>query len=64
VTLRLAVSTVVNRRPHSGHWRRRRIETPSSLARLSTTLLSVYRQNGQCTGRVSSRARLWTDLWI
>ena len=32
-TSRLAVSTVVNRRPHSGHWRRRRIAVPSSVVR-------------------------------
>ena len=36
-TVRLAVSTVVNRRPHSGHCRRRRIAVPSSVARESTT---------------------------
>ena len=36
-TVRLAVSTVVNRRPHSGHWRRRRMAVPSSVARESTT---------------------------
>jgi len=44
-----AVSTVVNRRPHEGHCRRRRIEVPSSVARESTTRESSCRQNGQCT---------------
>ena len=57
VTVRLAVSTVVNRRPHSGHCRRRRIEVPSSVARLSTTRLSACRQNGQCIGGSFARAR-------
>ena len=47
-TVRLAVSTVVNRRPHSGHWRRRRMLEPSSVARESMTRESVWRQNGQC----------------
>jgi hypothetical protein len=56
VTLRLAVSTVVNRRPHSGHCRRRRIEVPSSEARLSTTRLSPCRQKGQCTGPPRARS--------
>src|SRR6185503_14403186 len=66
VTARLAVSTVVKRRPHSGHCRRRRIEAPSSVARLSTTRLSVWRQNGQCIGATSSAENgdLWTQLWI
>ena len=44
-----AVSTVVNRRPHCGHERRRRMAAPSSATRLSTTRLSAWRQNGQCT---------------
>ena len=48
-TLRLAVSTVVKRRLHSGHWRRRRMLEPSSVVRLSMTRESVWRQNGQCT---------------
>ena len=30
------------------HWRRRRITAPSSPTRLSITLVSVCRQNGQC----------------
>jgi hypothetical protein len=46
-TLRVAVSVVLNRRPHSGHCRRRRIESPSSLVRESTTRESGYLQNGQ-----------------
>jgi hypothetical protein len=37
MTVRLAVSTVVKRRPHSGHCRRRRIDVPSSAALESTT---------------------------
>src|SRR5680860_1535486 len=47
-TVRLVVSTVVKRRPHSGHWRRRRIAAPSSAVRESTTRESEWRQNGQC----------------
>ena len=47
ITLRLAVSVVLNRRPHSGHCRRRRIARPSSLVRESMTRLSGCRQNGQ-----------------
>jgi hypothetical protein len=34
------VSTVVKRREQSGHWRRLRIDVPSSVVRLSTTRLS------------------------
>src|SRR5690348_5370555 len=41
------VSTVVNRREQSGHWRRLRIDVPSSVVRLSTTRLSGCRQKGQ-----------------
>jgi hypothetical protein len=37
----------VNLRPHSGHWRRRRMAEPSSAMRLSTTRESGLRQNGQ-----------------
>jgi hypothetical protein len=36
----MTVSWVVNRLPHSGHDRRRRIAAPSSAVRLSITLLS------------------------
>jgi hypothetical protein len=36
MTLRLAVSIVENR-PHCGHWRRRRMLRPSSLVRESMT---------------------------
>ncbi|WP_345469514.1 hypothetical protein [Actinoallomurus oryzae] len=39
----------MKRRPHSEHDRRRRIAAPSSVERLSITLLSGLRQNGQCT---------------
>jgi hypothetical protein len=42
-------STVVKRRPHSGHERRRLMASPSLVSRLSTTRLSGYRQNGQRT---------------
>src|SRR5687768_17912385 len=42
-------STVVKRRPHSGHERRRRMASPSLVSRLSTTRLSGWRQNGQRT---------------
>jgi uncharacterized Ntn-hydrolase superfamily protein len=49
-TDRLAVSTVVNRRLQAGHWRRRRIDKPSSDVRESTTRESACRQKGQCTG--------------
>jgi hypothetical protein len=48
-TIRMTVSWVVNRRPHSGHALRRRIAAPSSAVRLSMTLLSGFRQNGQYT---------------
>ncbi len=47
ITLRLAVSVVLKRRPHSGHCRRRRIDSPSSLVRESTTRESGWRQKGQ-----------------
>ena len=47
MTLRLAVSVVLNRRPHSGHCLRRRIASPSSLVRESITRVSGWRQNGQ-----------------
>jgi hypothetical protein len=47
ITLRLAVSVVLNRRPHCGHCRLRRIARPSSLVRESMTRESGYRQKGQ-----------------
>jgi hypothetical protein len=47
MTVRLAVSVVENRRPHSGHCRRRRIDSPSSLVLESMTRLSGWRQKGQ-----------------
>ena len=66
-TVRLAVSTVLKRRPHCGQTRRRRIATPSSVLRESTTRESAERQNGQFTTCLASsqgcgrRARLlWT----
>jgi hypothetical protein len=49
ITISAALSTVVNRRPHSGQLRRRRIAVPSSELRESMTRLSEYLQNGQCT---------------
>lgn len=47
-TISEQVSTVVKRREQSGHCRRRRIDVPSSVVRLSTTLLSGCLQKGQC----------------
>ena len=47
-TANTAVSTVVNRLPHSGQDRRRRMAAPSSVSRESTTRESAWRQNGQC----------------
>src|SRR3954464_6737702 len=44
-----ASSTVVNRLPHSGHDRRRRINWPSSASRESTTRESACRQYGHRT---------------
>jgi hypothetical protein len=43
-TIRITVSWVVNRRPHSGHDLRRLIAAPSSAVRLSMTLLSAFLQ--------------------
>src|SRR4051794_12196446 len=48
-TASTASSTVVNRLPHSGHERRRRINAPSSASRESTTRESAWRQYGQRT---------------
>src|ERR1700740_1471183 len=48
-TVRMTVSCVVNRRPQAGQARRRRIAAPSSLVRLSITLLSGCLQYGQYT---------------
>ena len=48
-TVRMTVSCVVNRRPQAGQERRRRIAAPSSLVRLSMTLLSGCLQYGQYT---------------
>jgi hypothetical protein len=48
-TIKMTVSWVVNRRPHSGHDLRRRIAVPSSAVLLSMTRLSGWRQKGQCT---------------
>src|SRR5689334_14872960 len=53
-TARTASSTVVNRLPHSGHERRRRISWPSSASRESTTRESGCRQYGQRIGTASS----------
>jgi hypothetical protein len=47
--MRITVSWVVKRRPHSGHDRRRRIADPSSAVRLSMTRLSLCLQKGQRT---------------
>ncbi|GII71263.1 hypothetical protein Sme01_37390 [Sphaerisporangium melleum] len=40
LTISNTVSCVVNRRPHSGQVRRRRMAAPSSVERLSMTLVS------------------------
>src|SRR6266545_1666627 len=45
-TARTGSSTVVNRLPHPGHARRRRISWPSSASRESTTRESAWRQYG------------------
>ena len=47
-------STVLNRLPHSGQERRRRIAPPSSATRLSRTRVSVLRQYGQCMSPLPS----------
>src|SRR4051794_10100372 len=57
-TVRLAVSTVLKRRPHCGHTRRRRMAVPSSVLRESTTRESAERQNGQFT--TFDLRQLWT----
>lgn len=43
-----AVSDVLKRMPHSGHWRLRRIDDPSSEVLESVTRESECLQNGQC----------------
>ena len=48
-TITSTFSWVVNRLPHSEHDRRRLMAAPSSAERLSITLVSGLRQNGQCT---------------
>ena len=64
-TERLAVSTVVNRRLHCGHCRRRRIDAPSSEVRESTTRESEWWQKGQCTPTLrSSCGRLRENLEV
>src|SRR5690606_19028164 len=62
-TERLAVSIVVNLRPHSGHWRRRRIDAPSSEVLESTTRESPCLQNGQCTPPPRRRAAALADRY-
>jgi hypothetical protein len=47
-TISSTLSCVVNLLPHSGQERRRLMAAPSSVERLSMTLLSGWRQNGQC----------------
>ena len=49
-TASTASSTVVNRRPHFGQDRRRRVVAPSSASRESMTRLSALWQNGQRIG--------------
>jgi hypothetical protein len=73
MTARVASSTVVKRRPHSGQERRRRMTWPSSCSRESTTRESGLRQYGQriegLLSRTSARdtcavagANLWMKL--
>jgi hypothetical protein len=47
-TVSCTISCVENRFSHAGQTRRRRIDEPSSLTRLSRTRVSVLRQCGQC----------------
>src|SRR5215469_18396474 len=54
-TIKITVSWVVNRRPHDGQDRRRRIAVPSSAVRLSMTLLSGFLQYGQNTDHLLYR---------
>src|SRR4051812_40256655 len=49
-------SKVVKRAPQSSHWRRRRIEAPSSLGRLSFTWLFSWEQKGQRMRRLAGPA--------
>src|SRR5690606_38189229 len=54
------VSTVVKRREQSGHWRRLRMDVPSSVVRLSTRRLSGCLQKGQCMkSQPSSQQTQW-----
>src|SRR5207237_459474 len=55
---RSARSKVVKRRRHPGHSLRRRIPSPSSIARESRTLLSLYWQYGHRTS-----VRLFSHMW-
>jgi hypothetical protein len=52
------VSWVVNLRPHSGQVRLRLMAAPSSVDRLSMTLVSGWRQKGQCICSTSPRLAL------
>src|SRR5215218_2510803 len=68
-TASTASSTVVNRRPHFGQERRRRVVAPSSASRESMTRLSALWQNGQRiavrllpSSRHPSDDPLWTLL--
>ncbi|GHF48946.1 hypothetical protein GCM10018783_17880 [Streptomyces griseosporeus] len=58
ITISEHVSTVVKRREQSGHWRRLRIDVPSSVVRLSTTRLSGCLQKGQCMDSNPPHSRL------
>ena len=55
--VRLAVSRVLNRRPHSGHCRRRRMAAPAAVLREPTTRESAWRQKGQFTTGSSRETR-------
>ncbi len=59
MTARVASSTVVNRLPHSGQLRRRRMTWPSSCSRESTTRESGCRQYGH---RIADDSSVGSDL--
>ena len=66
-TVRLAVSTVVNRRPHSGHWRRRRIaRAVVGGARVHDPGVGVAAERAvhrRTPSRGGSARCLWTSWW-
>jgi hypothetical protein len=66
-TMSCICSIVVNRFSQAEQVRRRRIAPPSSATRLSSTLVSVCLQNGQCIEALLPGGRegycLGTKLW-